>query len=129
MKLMLRKFIFVGFAVSLAAMVWAQEGHPLTGTWHGDWGASATQRTPVVVVMRWNNTAVEGTLNPGRNGVALKDAKLNAADWTVRIEADTKDGQHVVAEGKLGDIGSYNRTITGTWTQGSTKGDFKLKRD
>jgi len=47
----------------------------------------------------------------------------------VHIEADTKDGQHVSADGKLGDLGSYNRTITGTWAQGKAKGDFKLKRD
>jgi hypothetical protein len=35
----------------------------------------------------------------------------------------------VVADGKLENIGSYNRTITGTWMQGNTKGTFKLKRD
>ena len=130
MYLMLRKFIHVGLAASsLAAFVWAQEGHPLTGSWHGDWGSSAKQRTPVVLFMKWNNTAVEGTLNPGKNGVPLKNTKMNPADWTVHFEADTKDGQHVVADGKLGDLGSYNRTITGTWTQGASKGEFKVKRD
>jgi hypothetical protein len=34
-----------------------------------------------------------------------------------------------VADGKIGDLGSYNRTITGTWTQGTAKGEFKVKRD
>ena len=79
--------------------------------------------------MKWNNKSVEGTLNPGKNGAPLKTVTLNPADWTVHIETDTKDGQHVSADGKLDDIGSYNRTITGTWTQGKAKGDFKLKRD
>lgn len=107
----------------------AQEGHPLTGSWHGDWGSDAKSRTPIVVFMKWNNTAMEGTLNPGRNGVPLKSATLDPAKWTVHLEAETKDGQRVVADGKLEDIGSYHRTISGTWTQGSAKGDFKLRRD
>lgn len=121
------------FAVCAMLALWtfapAQEGHPLTGTWHGDWGSNAKQRTPIVMFLKWNNIAVEGTLNPGRNGVPLTSATLDPSKWMVHFEANTKDGQHVVADGKLEDIGSYHRTITGTWTQGSAKGDFKLRRD
>ncbi len=106
----------------------AQEGHPLTGTWHGDWASGTKQRTPIVMFMKWNNTAIEGTLNPGRNSAPLK-VTLDPTKWMVHMEADTKDGQHVTADGKLEDVGSYHRTITGTWTQGSAKGDFKLRRD
>jgi hypothetical protein len=128
---MLRKLLSAGLAgcalFAIAAL--AQEGHPLTGTWHGDWGSDAKQRTPIVMFMKWNNTAIEGTLNPGRNGVPLKLVGLDPAKWMVHIEADTKDGQHIAADGKLEDIGSYHRTITGTWTQGSAKGDFKIRRD
>jgi hypothetical protein len=131
---MLRKLSHVGIALGLAAgafagLMLAQEGHPLSGSWHGDWGTSATARTPIVIVMKWNNTSVEGTLNPGKNSSPLKTVTLNPADWTVHIESATKDGQPIAADGKLGDLGSYNRTITGTWTQGKSKGDFKLKRD
>ena len=32
-------------------------------------------------------------------------------------------------DGKLANLGSYNRTCSGTWTDGATKGDFKLMRD
>ena len=35
----------------------------------------------------------------------------------------------ITAEGRLDDIASSHRTITGTWHQGTTKGDFKLTRD
>src|SRR5438552_13950258 len=31
--------------IFLALSAFAQEGHPLTGTWSGDWGVNATQRT------------------------------------------------------------------------------------
>ena len=36
---------------------------------------------------------------------------------------------HIAADGKLDNIGSYNRNITGTWMQGGVKGDFKITRD
>lgn len=107
----------------MAGLLAAQEGHPLTGAWHGTQG-----KNPIVVYMKWNNTAVEGTLNPGRNSVPLK-VTLEPSNWTVRFEAQTKSGERIQAEGKLGELGSYNRTITGTWTQGGAKSNFTLRRD
>jgi hypothetical protein len=101
----------------------------LTGSWHGNWGSSPTQRTPVLFYMKWNSKAIEGTINPGPNAMPLKVATLDPSNWTVHFEADAKDGTHIVIDGKLDNIGSYNRTIAGTWTQGATKGDFKLTRD
>lgn len=117
----------VGCAVGALA-VFAQEGHPLTGSWHGEW-TQGKQKTPIVMFMKWNNTAVEGTLNPGKNGAPLKKVTVDYDTWTVHIETDTKDGQHVDATGKMADIGSYHRTITGTWSQGTAKGAFTLRRD
>jgi hypothetical protein len=127
-----RKALFTGiiawFVLAFAAV--AQEGHPLTGTWHGDrGGAAGAQRTRVVLFMRWENKQLVGTLNPGPNAVELKTSTLDPSNWTVHMEADTKDNMHVVIDGKLDNIGSYNRTITGTWTQGGVKGDLKLTRD
>lgn len=83
---------------------------------------------PIFVYMKWNSKTVDATLNPGRKAVPLK-AELDPSNWTVHFEAETKDHKHVIADGKLENIGSYNRTITGTWSEGSVKGDFKLTRD
>lgn len=125
-----RKLIHLALAcAALAAFAVAQEGHPINGTWHGDWGASAAQRSPLVMFLKWENKQIIGTVNPGRNSYDLKSATLDAEKWMVHMEAETKDGQRVVADGKMEDIGSYNRTITGTWVQGTTKGTFKLTRD
>jgi hypothetical protein len=123
-----RSILWLGvFALGVSA--WAQEGHPLTGSWHGEWHPSADQKIPIFIYMKWNSKTVEGTINPGRNAVPLKVADLNASNWTVHFEADTKDQKHIVIDGKLDNIGSYNRTITGTWSEGPMKGDFKLTRD
>ncbi len=117
----------------LAAIAYAQEGHPLTGTWGGDWGATAAERTRVTIVMNWDGKAITGLLNPGPDQSPLGTVALDPATWMVRLDADTKDASgrpvHMAAEGKLEDIASYHRTLTGTWTQGTTKGTFKLTRD
>ena len=111
----------------------AQEGHPLTGTWAGDWGTTPTERTHITMVMTWDGKAVTGLLNPGPDQASLGSVALDPATWMVRLEADTNDASgrpvHIAAEGKLEDIASYHRTLTGTWTQGATKGTFKLTRD
>jgi hypothetical protein len=111
----------------------AQEGHPLTGTWSGDWGASASQRTHLTIVLNWDGKAVTGTINPGPDAIPIGGVMLDVTNWTVRIEADAKDASgkpvQLAAEGRLEDISSYHRTIKGTWQQGGVKGDFKLTRD
>ncbi len=124
------RVVLTGVLLSLAAILplAAQEGHPLTGSWHGAWMAPEG-RKPVMIYMKYEGDNVVGILNPGPNGVPLKSVALDAAKWTVRIEADAKDGSHIVIDGKMENIGSYNRTISGTWTQGSSKGEYKITRD
>ena len=124
-----RFFLCLGFLILFATAIWPQEGHPLSGSWHGEWHPKPDKKVPVLIFMQWNSKAVEGAINPGRNAAPLKMVDLNAENWTVHLEADTKDGKHIVIDGKLADIGSYHRTITGTWSEGDAKGDFKITRD
>lgn len=134
-SVMLKNVIRAGLLAAgiLAMAALAQEGHPLAGTWHGDWGPSATQRTPVVIFMKWETRILTGMLNPGPNAVPLKIATVEPTKWAVHLEADMKDAKGaavpVVIDGTIGDIGSYNRTLSGTWMQGTAKGTFKLRRD
>lgn len=113
------------FGVSLGLM--AQQGHPLTGTWSGEWGTSAGQRNHVTFVMNWDGKNVTGVMNPGPDSVPITSVSVDPATWTVKIEANGKE--HIAAEGKIEDLGSYHRFIKGTWTQGTVKGDFKITRD
>jgi hypothetical protein len=125
--------VCVAACLGFAAGGLAQQGYPLSGTWSGDWAASAAQRTQITVVMDWDGKKVTGLINPGPNSIPLSGVSLDVANWGVRIEADGKDQAgkpvHIEAEGRLDDIGSYHRTIRGTWHQGATSGDFKLTRD
>ncbi len=119
--------------LSLAASAAAQYGHPLKGSWSGDWGPSADDRRRLLLLLDWDGSAVTGTINPGPNAVPIAAATLDAATWAVRIEAEGRDADDnavaYVIDGELQNIGSYNRIITGTWTQGGTSGDFTVMRN
>ena len=120
-------------ALAVAMPASAQFGHPLKGSWSGDWGTSKDNRTRLLLELNWDGKAITGTINPGPNAVALQKAVLDTANWTVHLEADGKDPSgkavHYVVDGKLENLGSQNRVLTGTWTQGAVKGDFKLIRN
>ena len=120
-------------AAVLCASAFAQEGHPLVGTWSGDWGPSATHRNQVTIVLNWDGKNVTGIINPGPDVIPIKVVTLDSTKWTVHLEADAKDAKgnpvRFIADGKLDDILSYRRTLTGSWSHGNVKGNFKLIRD
>jgi hypothetical protein len=128
-KVRLVRLATVVACLTVAATLSAQFGHPLTGSWSGDWGTTKDQRNRVLLDIQWDGKALRGTLN----GAPLTVATVNPETWTVRFEADTKDASgnavRSVLDGKLENLGAYQRFITGTWTQGSTKGDFKVTRN
>lgn len=119
-------------AAALAIPASAQEGHPLDGTWHGEYGSGA-QKSRVVLYMHWENRMIRGVINPGPNAVPITIATLEPKGWKLHLEAEMKDAKGVATpvaiDAEIGDIGSYNRTLTGTWTQGGAKSEFKAKRD
>ena len=126
--------VFACLTITMMTGAGAQEGHPLIGTWSGDWGMSTAQRNPVLIVMEWNNTTLSGIINPGdRDEAPIRVGTLDSTKWTLHLEADSKDERgnpvKVVVDGKLENIGSHSRTLTGTWTRGTIKGDFKLTRE
>jgi hypothetical protein len=123
--------LLMALAVALPAS--AQFGHPLKGSWTGDWGTSKENRTHVVLELNWDGKAITGTINPGPNSVRMQKASLDPETWAVHLEADGKDASgktvRYTIDGKLENIGSYQRVISGTWIQGTTKGDFKITRN
>ncbi len=118
-------FIAAVFPLSLSA----QEGYPLDGAWRGEWGQSGAEGTLAVVVMNWDGTAISGRINPGRNTINFTSAALNPADWSVHIEAQSREGETIVIDGVLGELGSYHRTLTGTWTSGGVEHQLVLARE
>jgi len=130
--LRLFRFVTVLAVLAVAATASAQFGHPLKGSWSGEWGPNANTRTHVVLDFNWDGKVITGALNPGANAVALKTT-FEPATWTVHFEGDGKDDKgamvHIVIDGKMENIGAAARFITGTWMQGSQKGNFKVTRN
>jgi hypothetical protein len=123
-----RTFALMVSALLLTAAAFAQKpADPLSGTWVGDWGPSATDRNQVTVELKWDGKALSGTVNPGPNAVALQHASFDPKTNAVHFEADAKGrgGQerHYKVDGKLD-----KNTLSGTWSHESRNGDFKITK-
>jgi len=117
-----------GFTPALTA----QEGHPLVGTWHGTWGPDAKERHDVTLVFEFDGKAIAGMMNPGPDSVRFDKVTLDPANWGVHIEAVPKGAAKaaaIVIDVTIQDITNRYRSLVGTWTQGTIKGDFKASRD
>ena len=118
-----RPIIFVA-ALGLAGTASAQFGHPLKGTWSGDWGPNTANRHHVVLELNWDGKVITGIINPGPGAVPMSQAVLDPSTWLVHLEADGKDASgkavHYAIDGKLDNIGSAQRFISGTCPFGKT---------
>jgi len=121
----------------------AQFGHPLKGSWSGEWWLKKGDENRVLLEFDWDGKNINGMLNPGTDNATLQKVSLQtppvndvskAMDpWLLHFEADVKDTTgkviHYVVDGKLQNIGAYSKFITGTWTVGNQKGEFKIVRN
>ena len=108
----------------------AQEGHPLKGSWIGNWEKNPAGED-VLFVLNWDGKAISGMINPGTDNIKLKTATLDPDKWTVHFEADAKDKQGAITyviDGKIENLPMPNRTITGTWKSQRGSGAFRIQR-
>ncbi len=100
---------------------------PLSGTWVGDWGPSASDRNQVTVELKYDGKNLTGTVNPGENAVKLEKCTYDPKTQAVHFEADAKghSGQpvHYKIDGKV-----EGSTMTGSWNHDTRKGDFKITK-
>jgi hypothetical protein len=127
-------FVFVLLIACLAspAPAGAQEGHPLKGSWIGNWGPSQNHTDDVLILIRWDGKAITGMINPGTDNIPIKNASLTPQGWLVHLEGDGKDksGKVItyVLDGKIENLGLPHRSIVGTWKTQNEKGNFKITR-
>ena len=125
--------VLVVFAM-LTGPAFAQQGHPLVGSWHGEWGLpGSADHMDLTVIMDWDGTAITGLVNPVTDRARLENAALDSSNWTVRFEVDVAgpsgETRRCVANGSIDRLGSDRRTISGTWTCGDLAARFTLTRD
>jgi hypothetical protein len=131
----------------LALPAFAQFGHPLKGSWSGEWRENASTEHRILLEFNWvgkygvnpEGGILTGTLNPGPDAAPMKNIKLtpppggveNAdAPWELHFESETKDANgntvKVVVDAFLENIGAYKRILHGAWQQGNRKGPFRV---
>lgn len=113
----------------LPLSVQAQEGHPLTGTWLGEWGDEGHFLT---LIMTWDGAAISGMVNPGPDSTPLRSVRLDSSTWTVVMEFDVKlDTGEIFqfsGEAKLENIGTHTRSLQGRWRHQTGEGTFGVTR-
>jgi hypothetical protein len=131
--------------LALFAMVvpaFAQFGHPLKGSWSGEWWLKKGDENRLLLDFNWDGKTLTGMLNPGTDDAKMQKLTLDppsggvakAMDpWLLHFETDVKDSSgkmvHYVVDGKLQNIGAYNKSLVGTWAVGNQKGEFKAVRN
>ena len=124
-QISLTRLLAATWLVAAGGTAAGQEGFPLDGTWRAQLDDDRT----VVLVMKWDGERINGLINPGPRSIDFTSAVLVPSDWGVRIEAETAAGDEIRISGTLVDIGSYNRRILGTWTEGSVTSELDLQRE
>jgi hypothetical protein len=102
----------------IAGVVSAQEGFPLDGTWRGERQAAGNVAVTIVLVLEWDGKKVTGIINPGPKSIQLQDAQLIPEGWKVTLAATDAAGKAISFEGTIAELGSYHRSIEGTWKEG-----------
>jgi hypothetical protein len=119
-------------ALGVLASSGAQEGHPLKGSWLGEWEGNSVHGENILLILDWDGKAITGMINPGTDNMPLARASLEPNGWAVRLEAEgkDKDGSTVryVIEGKLENLELPNRSINGTWSSDKGRGTFTASR-
>jgi hypothetical protein len=133
--MMTRKLVSLcaaAFAAAIVGAAFAQEGHPLKGSWLGEWQGNATHGDNILLILDWDGKAITGMINPGTDNMPISAATLDPDGWAVRFEAEgkDKDGSAVryVIEGTIENLELPNRSINGTWSSNKGRGSFMASR-
>lgn len=131
--------VVMAAAVLAVASAGAQEGYPLSGTWYGDY-TRGSQKRDLTVVMKWDGATVSGSINPGKDSKPLKAVVMTITPGKPAPEGrDSTEGTPPVFqvrfevdgmtfEGTLQNPVGGNRRLVGTWSRGSERGPFQIRR-
>jgi hypothetical protein len=135
----LRLVLLVATTLTLAVGVAAQEGHPLVGTWYGEY-MTGKQPTDLTVIMKWDGKNITGLINPGPNSKPITSAVMDITPGKAAVQGQEStagipptfkvrfevDG--MTFEGTIKNPVAGNRQLIGTWKRGTQTGTFQIRR-
>jgi len=140
--------VLCGVLAAWVLPVQAQEGHPLKGTWYGDFGTES-ERHDLTILLDWDGQRVTGVIHPGPDAIPIRSAVMDITpgvpapegrssvtgtppEFRVRFEVDAPNSAGGVDrfrfEGQIFNPVAGNRRIVGTWTCGDESGSFQIRR-
>jgi hypothetical protein len=124
MRISLTKMAIASVAAGLITLsASGQEGHPAKGSWIGEWEGNTINGESLLMIMNWDGKNITGIINPGTDNIEISRASLNPDNWSIHIEA----GSYVL-DGDFARLELPNRSISGTWRNGNSSGDFEIVR-
>ena len=129
-------------SLALAVAAAAQEGHPLAGTWYGDYG-TGNQKRDLTVIMKWDGQERHrhDQSRPEREPDQVRRHEHHAGQAGARGPRARRRAlrrySRCASKPTPGDIGLRRNDpepggrqprITGTWTRGGEKGTFQIRR-
>lgn len=109
----------------------AQHGHPLQGSWSGDWQGSGGQTARLLILIDFNaDQVISGNIIEGGVRVPITTGVLDPEGWKVQLGgsgADRAGNQLALSiEGSIENIGSpTQRAIVGTMNRNGVTGSFR----
>ena len=125
------RFIGLCLLLGMISTVSAQEGHPLKGSWIGEWDSNEVHGDNVLIILDWDGEQISGIINPGTDNIEIVSAELDPDDWSVTIEASVnEDGEDInyVIMGNIESLEQANRSVVGSWRHQDGGGDFEIVR-
>lgn len=123
MKSMFIKAGFLATALGLTLSASAQEGHPMKGSWIGEWKGNQKLGDFVLLVLDWDGSKITGVINPGTDNLTITEATLNPDDWSVHLEAGGYE-----LDGKIEKLELPARMVVGTWKSADGSGALEIVR-
>jgi hypothetical protein len=106
----------------------APSGDTPTGRWTGNYEVTPGRNEPISVDLRWENTDLRGTVMAGVRSIPISKAAFQRDTGAINLEFDAQGngGQivHYVIDGKVA-----GNTMTGTWSHGDQRGEFKVTKE
>ncbi len=79
-------------ALGVLASSGAQEGHPLKGSWLGEWQGNTVHGDNILLILDWDGKAITGMINPGTDNMPLS-ARVARAERLGRQARGRRQGQ------------------------------------
>lgn len=124
------RLLYLGVLVACTCL--AQQGHPLVGSWSGEWTPPDGNAQRVLLVLAYDtHDTISGQVYFGTRRVPLSRATLDPSSWTVHLEAEATDtngrGVDYVIDGRIENLGSTTeRSIIGNLSANGERGPFRV---